>query len=105
MGSRDIVVSEPDVQAALAHLCSMPHRDNLPVPWERQFVLDLLREAMPDRAKVDDCFAFAPGLFGVVKPFGTDLQDRDPAESRLQVWIAVRAVGTAPDDVTILRRS
>lgn len=97
-----IVVSEPDIQAALTHLRSMPFRENAPISWDRQYVVNLIREAAGNAPKVDDCFQVGPGVYGLVKPFGVDLAGGPHAEGRLQVWIAIRAVGTDPTKVTEL---
>lgn len=97
-----VVVSEPDIQAALTHLQSLPFRERAPVSWDRQYVVNLIREAVGGAPKVDDCLEVGPGVYGVVKPFGIDLAGGPHAEGRLQVWIAIRSVGTDPAEVTEL---
>ncbi|MBN3761228.1 hypothetical protein [Burkholderia sp. Ac-20365] len=97
-----IVVSEPDVQAALTHLRLLPFRENGPVAWDRQYVIKLIREAAGSTPKVGDCLEIGPGVFGVVRPFGADLADGPYAQGRLQVWIAVRSAGTDPSNVSEL---
>lgn len=97
-----IVVSEPDVQAALAHPRNLPYRKNLPVAWDRQRLLAQIRSAVPVKAKVRDWFAIGPGLYGLVMPFGVDLADMDDSDGRLQVWITIRQNGTDPADITEL---
>jgi hypothetical protein len=97
-----IVVSEPDLQAALAHLRSLPFRADAPVSWDRKYVLDLIREAAGNAPKVGDFVQVGPGVYGIVKPFGVDLAGGPHGEGRLQVWIAIRSVGTDPTNVVEL---
>lgn len=97
-----IVVSEPDIQAALTHLRSLPFRERVPVSWDRHYVVNLIREAAGSAPKIGDCFEVGPGVYGVVKPFGVDLAGGPHAEGRLQVWIAIRSVGTDSTEVTEL---
>jgi hypothetical protein len=51
--NRKIVVYEPDIQSALIHLRSLPFRENQPLPWDRQYVIKRIREALPKVAKID----------------------------------------------------
>ena len=97
-----IVVSEPDIQAVLSHLRSLPYRENPPLPWDRQYVISLIREAIPSSAKIGDCIDVGPGVYGIIKPFAVDLVGISRSENRLQVWIAVRKAGTDPNNVTEL---
>lgn len=97
-----VVVSEPDLQAALEHLRSLPFRPSAPESWDRKHVLDLIREAAGNAPKVDDCVQVGPGVYGIVKPFGVDLAGGPHAEGRLQVWIAIRSAGTDPANVVEL---
>lgn len=97
-----LVVSEPDLQAALAHLRSLPFRANAPASWDRKYVLDLIREAAGSAPKVGDCVQVGPGVYGIVKPFGVDLAGGAAGERRLQVWIAIRSAGTDPANVVEL---
>ncbi len=97
-----IVVSEPDIHAALTHLRTLPFRANAPVSWDRQYVVNLIREAVGRAAKIGDLIEIGPGVYGVVKPFGVDLAGGPHAEGRLQVWIAIRSVGTDPTNITEL---
>jgi hypothetical protein len=94
-----VVISEPDVQAALSHLRALPYRPTSPVAWDRQYLLGLVREAMPAKIKVGDLLEIGPGLYGIIKPFGVDLAGGPIAEGRLQVWIAVRSAGTDPSNI------
>lgn len=96
-----VVVTGHDILSALAHLRSMPMRAPTPAAWNRQHVINLIRDAMPENPKVNDCFCFGPGLYGIIKPFGVDLAGMadDP---RLQVWVAIRTASTSLKQVTEL---
>lgn len=63
-----VVISEPDIQVALAHLRQLPHRKGLPQAWDRQHFLSLLKQAVGSRPKVGEAIAVAPGIFGIIKP-------------------------------------
>lgn len=97
-----VVVSEPDLLAALVHLRALPHQQNWPEPLNRQHVVNLIRQAMPKTPKLDDGFCFGPGLYGIIKPFGVDLAGIADDERRLQVWVAIRHAATAPHQLTEL---
>lgn len=94
-----LVISEPDIEMALKHLRGLPFRNNLPFAWDRQRLLGLIREAAGVRPKVDQLLEIAPGVFGIIKPFGVDLSGCSEAERRLQVWLAVRYVRTNPEQI------
>lgn len=98
--SQTIVISEPDLQAALAHLRSLPFRPSTPLAWDRQYVLNLVREAIPAKAKVGDWMEIGPGVYGLLKPFGVDLAGAPNAEGQVQVWIAIRSAETDPNQIT-----
>jgi hypothetical protein len=97
-----VVVSEPDIEAALAHLRSLPFRKPLPEKWDRQHLLKMLKEALGKRPKLGQCISVAPGVFGIVKPFGIDLAQHGDPDDRLQVWLAIRPCGTDPAHITEL---
>lgn len=92
---RQIVISEPDIQAALQHLRSLPFREPTPITWDRQHFVNLIREAVRHGPKVNEFLEVGPGIYGVVKPFAIDLAGGPKAEGRLQVWITIRSVGMA----------
>lgn len=97
-----LVISEPDIELALKHLRSLPYRNSLPKAWDRQRLLAGIREASGARPKVGQLLEFAPGVFGIIKPFGVDLADCREPDDRLQVWLAVRHAGTNPEQITEL---
>lgn len=100
--TRPIVISEPDVAAAVQHLRSLPFVPDSPEAWDRKRFLDRLAGVVAN-AKVGDYFDVAPGVFAVIKPFACDLRSFSEApEFRLQVWVSVRAQGTDPTKITIL---
>ncbi|WP_341744675.1 hypothetical protein [Azonexus hydrophilus] len=99
-----VVISEPDIDAALDHLRTLPYRPNPPRPWDRQRLLAMLREAIGKSPKIGQVFDVAPGVFAIIKPFGVDLAGADAHDcaTRLQVWLAIRHGGTDPKQVTKL---
>jgi hypothetical protein len=97
-----IVISEPDIQAALEHLRSLPFREPTPGAWDRQNFINLTREAVRHGPKVNELLEIGPGIYGVVQPFAIDLAGGPKAEGRLQVWITIRSVGTDPANLVEL---
>ena len=95
-----LVVSEPDLDAALEHLRGLPYRNSLPKAWDRQRLLGLIREAVGRRPKVGQLLDVAPGVYGVIQPFGIDLAEDHDRDTRLQVWLAIRRGWTDPEHVT-----
>ncbi len=100
--TQEVVVSEIDIEAALDHLRTLPYRAALPAAWDRQRLLNLLREALGQRPKIDQCHSVAPGVFAIVKPFGVDLVSHGEPDGRLQVWLLMRSFGTDPTRITRL---
>jgi hypothetical protein len=101
-GKQEVVVSDTDIDAALDHLRTLPHRPSLPVSWDRQRLLNQLRDAIGQRPKIDKCHGVAPGVFAIVKPFGVDLVSRGEPDGRLQVWLLIRPCGTDPSRIARL---
>lgn len=97
-----LVVSETDIEAALAHLRALPYQTPLPLSWDRQHLLELLRETIGDKPKINECHDVAPGVFAIIKPFGIDLVSRGEPDGRLQAWLLIRSNGTDPTRVTTL---
>lgn len=97
-----VVVSEPDIEAALTHLRSLPHRKPLPEKWDRQHLLTMLKEALGKQPKLGQYVSVAPGVFGIIKPFGIDLAQYGDPDGRLQVWLAIRPCGTDAAHITEL---
>lgn len=99
---RQIVVTEPDVQAAVAHLRSLPFMPKAPKQWDRKRFIDQLAASVA-KAKIVECIAVAPGVWAIIKPFGGDLfSATGETDGRLQAWLCVRAWGTDPTQVTVL---
>lgn len=97
-----LVVSETDIEAALAHLRMLPYRAAAPMSWDRQHFFNLLREAMHGKPKINEYYSVAPGVFAIIKPFGVDLVSSGEPDGRLQVWLLIRSSGTDPTRVTTL---
>lgn len=100
---QEVVVSETDIEAALSHLRSMPHRAPMPLSWDRVRLLSRLREAIGQHPSPDQYYSIGPGLFAVVMPFGVDLASYGEPDGRLQIWLLIRPFGTDPTRTTTLR--
>ncbi len=108
MERQALVISESDIDAALAHLRSLPHSATakLPYEWGRKRLLDTIQDEIDVKNKVGDCVAIAPGVWALIKPFGVDLMMRksERTEQRHQVWLLVRPAGTDPNKITEIHR-
>lgn len=97
-----IVISEPDIAAAVAHLRALPHSATaaMPAEWSRKRFLDTLTATLKANPRAKGTLAVAPGVWALVQPFGIDLAgaayDQD---ERRQVWVLLRAAGTDPSRV------
>lgn len=97
-----IIISEPDIAAAVTHLRALPHSATaaMPAEWSRKRFLDTLTATLRANPKAKGALPVAPGVWALVQPFGVDLAgteyDRD---DRRQVWVLLRAVGTDPSRV------
>jgi|GEM_PF-2564073 hypothetical protein len=100
----EIVVSEPEIDAALEHLRRLPGSaaTSLPASWGRKRFLDAVSSALTGSVKVGDCKAVAPGVWVLIMPFGVDLMrfDEHVARGRWQAWVLLRPVGTDPHRIT-----
>lgn len=92
----NVVISETDLDAALAYLRDQPCRETLPVNWDRQRLLNQLNEAISRNPRLGEYHAVAPGVFAIVKPAGTDLVNSYEPDGHLQVWLLIRPCGTDP---------
>lgn len=105
---REVVISEPDVQAALAHLKALPlsKTSGMPDQWGREWVLQCIREAIdefsPKAVGEKACVQFGPGLWALLVPYGTDLAGAEP-DSRMQAWVLIRPVGTDPNALSVVQ--
>lgn len=61
----------------------------LPVSWDRQRLLNQLREAIGQHPKIGQCHGVAPGLFAIVNPLDVDLVSRGELDGRMQVWLLI----------------
>lgn len=98
----ELVISEPDVQAALDHLRSLPFRPVAPVAWDRKRLLNEIGVATA-KAKVGDCVEVTHGVYAIIRPCGVDLLSRgNDFDARLQVCLYVRSWGTDLERMTSL---
>ncbi|MCU6501945.1 hypothetical protein LPN04_29555 [Rugamonas sp. A1-17] len=100
-----IVISEPDIATAVAHLKALPYSATaaMPVEWSRKRFLDTLAAALKANPKAQGSLPVAPGVWALVQPFGVDLAgDAFDRDARRQVWILLRSVTTDPGRVETL---
>lgn len=102
MADRQILISDPDLEAAHRHLAAQPYSKaaSMPECWSRQHVLNLVAGAIGDAPKPDCLYPVASGLWALVKPVGIDIVDWPAHDSRLQVWLLVRPANTDPASLT-----
>ncbi|WP_025139588.1 hypothetical protein [Achromobacter sp. DH1f] len=101
--NREIIISNSEIDAAMAHLRAMPHRSPMPPSWDRQRFLNQLRAAVGSHPKVDHHYAVAPGVYAILMPFGCDrLGAADSADDRLQAWLLIRPMPDGTDRLTTL---
>ncbi|ABO92408.1 hypothetical protein ASA_P4G108 (plasmid) [Aeromonas salmonicida subsp. salmonicida A449] len=101
---QELVVSESDITAALAHLKTQPYRTSLPKLWDRQRLLNRVREVVGPRPERDKCYQVGARLYAIIQPFAVDLisDGQYDDDGRLQVCLLIRPCGTDPTRVTIL---
>lgn len=99
---RELVISEADLDAALDHLRKLPYDPKRPYSWDRQHLLNMVREGLGTKPKADNYYLVAPGVFAVIRPFGCDLYGWKEPNHRLQVWLLIRSVGTDPNRIITL---
>lgn len=98
---QELVISEPDIIAALDHLQTLPYRTPLPTSWDRLRLLNCVREAVGERPERDKCYQVGSSLYAIIQPLGVDLLF-DGHDGRGQVCLLIRPCGTDPIRVTAL---
>lgn len=100
----EIVISEPDIAAAVAHLRELPHSVSAQMPeeWSRKRFLDTLTATLRANPKAKGALPVAPGVWALMQPFGVDLAGSLAPDDRRQVWVLLRAAGTDPARVEVL---
>lgn len=100
----EIVISEPDIEAAVAHLRELPHSATAATPseWSRKRFLGTLTATLRANPKAKGTLPVAPGAWALVQPFGVDLAGSLDMDERRQVWVLLRSVGTDPTRVEAL---
>jgi hypothetical protein len=98
------VISEPDIEAAVAHLRELLYSasSSMPSQWSRKRFLDTLTATLRANPKVKGALSVAPGVWALVQPFGVDLAGSLASDERRQVWVLLRSVGTDPARVEAL---
>ena len=100
-----IVISEPDIAAAVAHLrmLTFSATASMPGEWSRKQFLDTLAATLAANPKAKGVLPVAPGVWALVQPFGLDLAGTTfDQDERRQVLVLLRSVGTDPGRVETL---
>lgn len=99
-----IVISEPDIEAAVKHLREQPYSATatMPAEWSRKRFLDTLSATLRANPKAKGALPVAPGVWALVQPYGVDLAGSLESDGRRQVWVLIRSVGTDPASVEVL---
>lgn len=102
----DVVISEPDLEAALSHLNDMPYSGTkkMPVKWGIKQVQQWLVDEIPSGLSIGDSFDFGTGLWGHVVPLGYEFSGYDNKERRLQIVISVRSVKTNLNNLIVIKK-
>lgn len=91
-----ILISEPDIEAAVAYLRELPQSAtaSTPVDWSRKRFLDTLTATVVANPKAKGALSVASGVWGIAQPFGVDLTGTSfDYDERRQVWILFRSLG------------
>ena len=99
---QELVISEPDIIAALDHLQTLPYRTPLPTSWDRLRLLNRVREAIGTCPERDKCYQVGSRLYAIIQPLGVDLLSDDDDDGRVQVCLLIRPCVTDPTRVTTL---
>jgi len=87
---KKIVITQPELDAALVYLRSQPfsRRPDSPESWAKKELLENILTAIGKIPQVGKTYPVAPGLYAQVHYFGTDLVGG--GDGRLQVWLLLR---------------
>jgi hypothetical protein len=99
------VISEPDIEAAVAHLRALPLATSASMPreWSRKLFLDRLSATLQANPRAKGALPIAPGVWALLQPYGIDLAGSPAINDRqLQVWVLLRSVWTDPGRVVPL---
>ena len=98
----ELIVSEPDLTAALGHLRSFEFDPPLKQQWGRTRLIQALRKAIGKDPSVGTVSLVAPGILAQVQPFGVDLPGGPAHERFLQVLLFIRPTVTDPSRIVAL---
>lgn len=98
----EVLVSETDIEAALAHLRLVAPGPPSPLTWDRERFLTQLRGTVGPRPNPGDYIPVAPGVFAVIEKLGLDKPLWDDSDPRLVVWLYIRSCRTDRDRMITL---
>lgn len=96
--SKQLVISDSDIDAALQHLNSLPLTitATMPQPWAKQTFLEWLKESLPKKIQYGDHFDVATGIYAHVVPVGHGYSNY-PNDDRYLIALSIRSGNTDLD--------
>ncbi|MBY7854362.1 hypothetical protein KW429_11700 [Vibrio fluvialis] len=96
--SKQLVISDSDIDAALQHLNSLPLTitATMPQPWAKQTFLEWLKESLPKKIQYGDHFDVATGIYAHVVPVGHGYSNY-PNDDRYLIVLSIRSGNTDLD--------
>lgn len=101
----ELVISQSDVNEAMAHLNSLPHTitKNMPETWGQKQFLEWLIESLPKRVNCGDHFSVATGVYGHIVPVSHGYANV-PEDDRLLIILSIRKVNSDLDNLIEIKR-
>ena len=98
--NRKLIISDSDIEAALAHLNSLPQNvtKSMPNPWAKQQFIDWLKKSIPQKIEYGISFGVATGVYGHVVPVSHGYSSM-PDDERYLVILSIRSVNTDLDSL------
>ncbi len=92
---RKLIISDSDIEAALAHLNSLPQTitKSMPNPWAKQQFIDWLKKSIPQKIEYAISFDVATGIYGHIVPVSYGYRSM-PDDGRYLVILSIRSVKT-----------
>lgn len=90
-----LVISDSDIDAALAHLNALPDTstNDMPKPWAKQQLIEWLQQSLPQKIETGISFDVATGIYGHVVPLGFGYS-KHPHDERYLVILSIRSSHT-----------
>nr|PMH64487.1 hypothetical protein BCU62_15645 [Enterovibrio norvegicus] len=92
---KELVISDSDIEVAIAHLNSLPQTVtcDMPKKWAKQQFIEWLKESLPNNIEYGVNFDVATGIFGHIVPLGHGYSMHSD-DNRYLIILSVRSVDT-----------